>query len=135
MGVVAAPGEPSQRVVEAFGATGKAQPLVGGQARAWLVAETVFKPLDMTLAALRWQAELLGRMDGRSDFRVSPPLISSEGSLVVDGWTAWRFGAGHADPRRVGDIVAAGAAFHTALGDETMPTTLAERRDRWGTAD
>jgi Ser/Thr protein kinase RdoA (MazF antagonist) len=93
----------------------------------------MLKPLDTSLAALEWQADVLAslRPDG---FRVAPPLRSRDGELVVEGWTAWPRLAGRHEPRWA-EIVAAGERFHRALAGVERPAWLDDRSDRWAHAD
>src|SRR5215210_5634375 len=97
---------PPPEVLAEFGAPGEPVPLSDRRATAWPAGDVVLKPLDMSPAALEWQAEVLGSL--RPDaVRVAPPLRSRGGALVVDGWTAWPLvGGRHA--RRWPAIIAAG---------------------------
>jgi uncharacterized protein (TIGR02569 family) len=126
---------PPFAVLARFGAEGaRPEPLAGGQGTAWRAGDVIFKPLDMSVEALRWQAEVLSTLvpDG---FRVAPPLRSRDGELVVQGWTAWRaLAGGHAE--RWSDIVAVGQRFHRALRGVERPAELLDARtDAWARAD
>jgi len=91
----------------------------------------VLKPLDMPLAALQWQGELLTRLDSRKDLRVSVPLRAARGQWSSHDWTAWRYEPGEHLPGRWPDIVEAGRRLHAALQDEPEPAFLSSRsRDR-----
>lgn len=94
----------------------------------------MFKPLDTSVEALRWQADVLSSVvsDG---FRVAAPLRSVQGELVVDGWTAWPFLAGtHAE--RWADIVAVDERFHRALAEVPRPAQVLDARTSgWAQAD
>ncbi len=72
------PGPPA-RVVEAFGLPGAAERLPGGQGETWRLGEAVLKPSHGE-DFVRWVSDLLARLDGRCDFRVSPPLRARDGS-------------------------------------------------------
>ena len=109
--------------------------LAGGQGGAWRAGSTVLKPLDMSMAALDWQADLLGEIDGSADIRVAPPVRTGDGRLVVDGWTAWRYEPGTRPSARWLEVVAAGRAFHRALHGRRRPPFLDGRTDPWGVAD
>ncbi len=74
-------------------------------------------------------------MDGRNDFRVSVPLHSADGSLVVDDWTVWRYEPGHHCERRWLDIVTVGHELHAALETEPEPPLLQGRTDKWSIGD
>lgn len=126
---------PTAQVLAAFGLPPAARPLAGGQGSAWLAGCAVLKPLDMAPAALRWQAELLARLDGHPHFRVSPPLPASSGALIVAGWTAWRYEPGQQRAGRWADIIAVGRRFHAAVAAEARPAFLDQRQDRWAIAD
>ncbi len=126
---------PCDTVLAAFELEGRPVPLAGGQGRAWLVDGAVLKPLDIPLPALRWQAQLLTRLDGRGDLRVSVPLPASDGAWTSFGWTAWRHQPGVHLPGRWHEIVAVGQRLHAALHDEPEPALLADRTDSWAVAD
>ncbi len=128
---------PPAWVLAAFGLDGPTVALAGGQGTAWRVGETeaVVKPLDMTAASLAWQHDLLPRLDGRDDFRVSVPLVANDGSLVVDGWTAWRFEPGDHRASRWAEVAAVGRRFHAAVAGDPEPGFLRSRSDRWAIGD
>src|SRR5215207_8118569 len=105
--------EPPAHVLAAFEVSGHPESLSGGQATAWRAGDVVLKPLDMSIDALRWQAEVLGSVEP-DGFRVAAPMRSQDGELVVDGWTAWPMLAGVHAPRWA-DIVAVGERLHRAL--------------------
>lgn len=127
---------PPRAVLDAFGVTAAPVPLPGGQERAWQVQGLVLKPLDMPVEELRWQEGVLAALDGASDVRVAPPVRSAHGSLVVAGWTAWRYGDGSpATPDRYGEVVAAGRAFHEHLRRCPRPALLDRRDHPWARAD
>ena len=126
---------PDAAVLRAFGLEGQPVPLPGGQGLAWLADEAVLKPLDMPLPALRWQAQLLTRHDGRDDLRVSVPLPTTDGAWTSSGWTAWRHQPGVHRPGRWQDIITVGERLHAALHDEPEPAFLARRTDIWAVAD
>lgn len=125
---------PPPEVLAEFGAPRDPVPLPDGRARAWRAGDVVLKPLDMSPAALEWQAEVLGSLPPVA-VRVAPPLRSRRGALVVEGWTAWPLVAGrHA--RRWPDIMAAGERFHDALAGVPRPAAVLDSRtDPWAAAD
>jgi uncharacterized protein (TIGR02569 family) len=126
--------EPPADVLARFGVTALPEQLLGGQGAAWRAGDVVLKPLDMSVEALRWQAEVLGSV-ACDDFRVAPPLRDREGDLVVDGWTAWPLLEGAHAPRWA-DILAVGERFHCALADVGRPTAVLDARtDAWARAD
>ena len=116
-------------------------PLAGGQRIAWRAGAVVLKPLDTDLTTLAWIAEITSSLDGRSDFRVAPPVPADSGALAVHGWTAWRYEPGkplsqswrHSVSWR--DVIDVADAFHRAVAAFPRPSFLDERRDRWALAD
>jgi uncharacterized protein (TIGR02569 family) len=126
--------QPPAHVLAAFGVSAPLEPLSGGQATACRAGDVVLKPLDMSIEALRWQAEVLGAVEP-DGFRVAAPLRAPDGELVVDGWTAWPTLAGTHAPRWA-EIVAVGERFHLALaGVERPAAVLDARTDGWARAD
>lgn len=126
---------PPLAVLQAFGVAGRPLPLYGGQQTVWRVGEAVLKPVDSTLAALEWQAEVLERLDGHPDFRVAPALRTGKGQLAMAGWTAWRYEPGEHLSRRWRDIIATAEAFHRATATLSEPGFLPRRDDPWARAD
>ncbi len=121
-------------VLSEFGAASDPLPLAGGQRTAWRVDDVVLKPLDTSVNALEWQADVLASLspDG---FRVAAPLRSRAGALVVDGWTAWPLLVGRHAPRWA-EILAVGERFHKALAWVERPAALLDARtDVWARAD
>jgi uncharacterized protein (TIGR02569 family) len=127
------PAPPAQGLA-AFDVSARPEPVSGDQATAWRAGDVVLKPLDMSIDALRWQAEVLGAVES-DGFRVAPPLRTGDGDLVVDGWTAWPMLAGTHAPRWA-DIVAVGERFHRALARVERPAAVLDARtDGWARAD
>ncbi len=125
---------PPPGVLEAFGLVGAAERLPGGQGGTWRLGEVVLKP-SPGQDFLRWVSDVLSRLDGRRDFRVSPPLRARDGSWSVAGWTAWRYRPGMHQPGRWLDIVRVADIFHKSIQQATRPAFLAGRTDRWAVAD
>jgi uncharacterized protein (TIGR02569 family) len=121
-------------VLDAFGLTGPAQQLTGGEGRSVRVGAAVLKPTDDGPEA-RWTADLLTRVEANG-FRLARPLRALDGRWVVDGWSASSFVDGESGPaRRWEELLAAGRAFHAALSSAHEPTFLASRTHRWAVAD
>jgi uncharacterized protein (TIGR02569 family) len=121
-------------VLGAFGATGALVSLDGGRGSSWRAGGLVVKPSDLSEGELLWQEQLLGaiRCDG---FRVARPARAQDGSLTVEGWSAWEHLAGRHEPRRWAEIIAVGARFHSALADVPRPDFLGCRTDPWAIGD
>ena len=125
---------PAAAVLAAFGAAGEPESLGGGQGSSWRAGEIVLKPLDTSEEELAWLEDVLGslRCDG---FRVALPLRAVDGSLVVDGWTAWRAVEGRHEERRWPEIVTVGERFHAALAGLPRPGFLDRRTNPWAVGD
>jgi uncharacterized protein (TIGR02569 family) len=125
---------PPPGVLAAFGAASAPAPLAGGRRTAWRAGDLVLKPLDTSIEALAWQADVLASIPSGA-FRVAAPLRSRDGALVVEGWTAWPLLAGRHAPRWA-EIIAVGERFHDALvGVERPAALLDSRTDMWARAD
>ena len=125
---------PSARVVQAFGLLGAPERLPGGQGQTWRLGDAALKP-SQGEDVVRWAGDLLTRLDGRCDFRVSPPLRARDGSWSVEGWTAWRYQPGAHQPGSWLGILDVGSKFHDSVHDEALPTFLLRRTDRWAVTD
>lgn len=125
---------PPPAVVEAFGAAGEPEPAEGGQRTSWLVGDLVLKPLDRELEDLEWQAALFSSLRPEG-FRVARPRRADDGSLVVEGWSAWERMEGRHDERRWPDIVAVGERFSEALSGVPRPRGVGHRTDNWAIGD
>jgi uncharacterized protein (TIGR02569 family) len=136
------PKVPPAGALEAFGLSDMTLvPLAGGQRTAWRAGSVVLKPMDTDVSTLSWIERVTTSLDGRSDFRVAPPLRSASGELASQGWTAWRYEPGAALNRSWRssvswrDVIAVGDAFHQAIAEFPRPTFLDDRSDRWAFAD
>lgn len=125
---------PSSAVLRAFGLSGDAEALPGGQGTAWRVGDVVLKPADLSARELEWQAEVLGPV-ARPGLRVSRPLQAKDGGFLAEGWSAWPYLPGRHEAGRWLDILRVGEGFHRALADVPRPTFLDARTDRWAVAD
>jgi uncharacterized protein (TIGR02569 family) len=126
---------PPERVLAAFGRRGSvAQPLGGGQGRAWSAADLVVKPVDDVVEAA-WVADVLSELveDG---FRINRPVQSEAGEWVVEGWSAWEALAGeHDTSSRWTDVLEVGKRLNAALRGLTRPAFLDSRVHAWAVGD
>ena len=125
---------PPDGVLEAFGATGPARRLAGGQNGTWRSGEIVLKPAESAVEA-NWRCGVLDTLPESPDFRIARPVRARDGGWLAGGWEAARFVAGAADPRRVDDVIVAGAAFHRAVAEVPRPSFLDTRTDPWAYGD
>ncbi|MEV0285958.1 MULTISPECIES: TIGR02569 family protein [unclassified Kribbella] len=125
---------PPGAVLDAFGMTGAAMLLPGGQGETWRVGEVVLKPAHFVPEA-EWRASVLSGLVDAAAFRVAQPVRALDGGWVVDGWEASSSLAGATDARRPDDVLEAGAAFHAAVADLPRPDFLEVRDDPWTYGD
>jgi len=123
----------------AFGLSGEAVPLEGGQGVSLRVGDVVLKRARDRAQGTRnqaedeWRAELYERIvqDG---FRVPRPVRSVDGRVGVDGWVAFEWLQGEHSLARWDDVLAVCRCFHAALRDEPRPAFLDAANDPWTTA-
>jgi hypothetical protein len=121
--------------MDAFGASGVAHRLEGGQGQSFAAGDIVLKPAPDEESA-SWSADVLSSVveDG---FRVARPVRSSAGGWVTDGWCAHTLVAGE---HRTWDgpwpeALAACQRFHRALEGMPPPPFLRRRHDIFAIAD
>jgi uncharacterized protein (TIGR02569 family) len=125
---------PPSTVVRRFGASGQPEPLDGGRGRAWKVGDRVLKPLDADASEIEWQAAALSSL-GQEGYRLSLPMRATDGSCVVEGWTAWPLLSGRHELARWTDIIDAGRRFHAEIAGLDKPRFIDERRHAWAIGD
>ena len=100
----------------------------------WRAGHLVLKPYDADPDELAWQAATFPQVqcDG---FRLPAPRRATDGSLLVDGWSAADFAEGRHEKGRWKDVVAVGERFHRALRGIARPAFLDQRANRWAMSD
>jgi uncharacterized protein (TIGR02569 family) len=121
-------------VLAAFGLSGAAELLPGGQGETWRVGEVVLKPAGFAAEA-EWRAGVLAALPEGQGFRVARPVRAVGGEWVVLGWEASEVVAGATDVTRADDVLAAGEAFHLAVAELPRPEFLDVRDDPWTDGD
>jgi uncharacterized protein (TIGR02569 family) len=128
--------QPPSAVLRAFGVSGPAQSLDGGEGTSWAVEDLVFKPDEGPLH--EWLGRALANItpDG---FRIAQPVCTRNGAWICHGWSATRWVQGsEPDYSAIStwrDILAAGRAFHRAVAHLGRPDFLDTRQDWWARAD
>ncbi|MBT2485931.1 MULTISPECIES: hypothetical protein [unclassified Microbacterium] len=125
---------PSAVVLRDFRATGAGERLDGGRGLTWRFGDTVLRPVDGDEEA-RWKSQVLSTLDQDPAFIVPRPIRSVHGDWVCEHWQAMEWIPGTADPRRLDDIIRAGAAFHRATAHLERPSFIDESVDPWSRAD
>jgi hypothetical protein len=128
-------GGPGPDVVRAFGGSGPAVPVAGGQGTSWRAGAVVLKPVasDEDARTVRWLHGVAGDVDPRT-LRIALPLAAPDGRVVVGGWSAtpWQAGA-HATGgwRGRAEVARRFADAFAAVDARTLP----RRTDPWAVAD
>lgn len=125
---------PPDSVVRAFQSNGAdVRPLPGGRGRTWRAGDLVLKRAESPAEA-QWVA-LLAESLPQNGFRCEQPVRARNGAWSVRGWTAWRYLSGRHRFDRWPQVMAAGAALHTAMAGMPRPDFLDARRHAWARAD
>ncbi|KRE23450.1 hypothetical protein ASG80_06985 [Agromyces sp. Soil535] len=126
---------PPAHVLEAFGADGPALKLPGGRGTAWRVGNVVLKPLDVLPSELEWLHEITWCDTSPDDIRLSLPIMSRTGELVVDGWTAFPVLDGEHKTERWAEIATVARGFADRFRGVDRPAFLDDRSHGWARAD
>lgn len=126
---------PPQRIRAAFGASGEAVLLAGGQGRTWLVGDLVIKPVDHVVEHA-WVSDVFADWC-EPRVRVPEPLRAPDGSWSYDGWAAHRWVAGTTASMSTdaATIRSVSDAFHATVATLTPPAFIAGREDPWSYGD
>ncbi|KQQ92767.1 hypothetical protein ASF62_13170 [Leifsonia sp. Leaf325] len=135
--------QPPDRVLSAFGTVGPARPLPGGRGSSWRTADRVLKPIDLLPDELEWLHRIPTVMAARDaargapadDLRLSVPIASASGALVVDGWTAFPLLAGEHRASRWTEIARVGRQFSSRFAGVGRPAFMEARNHAWARAD
>ncbi len=128
---------PPFAVLRAFGVGDiPSRRLAGGQGTTWVAGDVVMKPGGGPVH--EWLAAAMA--DVVSDgFRLAPPIPTSDGEWVCEGWVAWRrLDGAHPDLSMTSssvEVVEAGRAFHRAVAHLARPDWVDARTDWWALAD
>ncbi|MEM9651286.1 MAG: aminoglycoside phosphotransferase [Actinomycetota bacterium] len=127
---------PPAHVCRAFGASGAAVPLAGGEGRAFRIGDVVVKAVHDDVESA-WVQEMLAGLD-QDGFRIPTPLRTTADQWVEGGWIASVFvpGLQPAAPRWT-DIIEWGLRFGEAVSRQPTDGALglARRTHRWAVAD
>src|SRR5689334_2131868 len=126
---------PPAHVLHAFGAVGEGEQLPGGRGTAWRFEDVILKPLDVLPDELEWLRQFATDAAERGDLRLSTPLVSDSGRLVVDGWIAYPRLEGAHQPGRWDEIAAVARAIAERFAGVERPAFLDLRTHAWARAD
>ncbi|MEV7134695.1 hypothetical protein AB0N24_17570 [Arthrobacter sp. NPDC093128] len=126
---------PSIETQTEFRAAGTALELEGGQGTAWRVGDVTLKPLDVLPEELLWLDEVAREYSVDGDLRLSLPIRSTSGKLIVDGWTAFPYLAGEHQPGRWLELAQLAREFATIFAEAKRPAFIDMRNHAWARAD
>lgn len=118
-----------------FQASGTVSKLPGGRGTAWKAGDVTLKPLDVLPQELLWLDEVARVHAGDSRLRLSLPIRSQSGELVVDGWTAFPYLAGEHQAGRWLEIARIAREFAAVFSDVRRPAFVDMRTHAWARAD
>jgi uncharacterized protein (TIGR02569 family) len=126
---------PPDHVCRAFGADpADAELLPGGGV--WRCGETVLKPVADKASTI-WQAQALDRIEAslsKSELRIARSVRTTDGRLILGGWSAGRYLSG--TPEYLADeTVFAALKLHWATADLPRPPLIDTRTDVDAVAD
>lgn len=135
--------QPPDHVLRAFGTVGPPRPLPGGRGTSWRTDDLVLKPLDVLPDELDWLHRIptiaepgdAARGTAPDDLRLSLPIASPGGALVVDGWTAYPLLAGEHRAGRWAEIAHVAHQFSDRFAGVGRPAFVDAREHAWARAD
>ncbi|MFH1252966.1 MAG: hypothetical protein V1664_01385 [Candidatus Uhrbacteria bacterium] len=124
---------PNQKILNAFGVSGKPILLPGGQGTCYRVKDVVFKPTNDAIEA-SWLAEINNGLRSNK-FRVPKPLLAKNGSWVFAGWTVSEFLEGEHRPGHYIEAIELNRVFCTVLINVSKPEWFDKKTDVFSIAD
>ena len=93
------------------------------------------KPLDVLPEELLWMDEVARKHGMGSDMRLSLPIRSRSGKLIVDGWTAFPYLAGEHRAGSWLEIAEIARGFGALFSNVERPAFIDRRTHAWARAD
>ena len=122
------------QVLDAFGCSGSAVLLHGGEGRAYRAGNIVLRQEDDDVEA-NYIADVFSTIEPNG-FRISRPIRNQDGGWLAGGWSAWTFLEGvTAQAVDLPLLVPAIRAFHEALSHIDKPSYLDTRNSLYDRAD
>jgi len=126
---------PSIETQAEFLAAGTLLKLAGGRGTAWRGGDVTLKPLDVLPEELLWLDEVAREQSVGSDLRLSLPIRSRSGKLIVDGWTAFPYLTGEHQPGRWLELAKIARQFAMLFAEVERPDFIDLRSHAWSRAD
>jgi len=118
-----------------FRAAGPLFKLEGGRGTAWRVGDVTLKPLDLLPEELLWLDEVAREHSVGGELRLSLPIRSRLGKLIVDGWTAFPYLTGEHQPGRWTELAKIARDFSAIFAEVQRPDFVDKRTHAWAKAD
>lgn len=93
------------------------------------------KPLDVLPDELLWVDAVAREHSGGSQLRLSLPVRSRSGKLIVEGWTAFPYLAGEHQPGRWLQLAKIACDFSALFPEADCPDFVDKRTHAWARAD
>jgi hypothetical protein len=93
------------------------------------------KPLDMLPEELLWLDEVAREHTVGGELRLSLPIRSRSGKLIVDGFTAFPYFTGEHQPRRWLELAGIARDFAALFAEVERPDFIDTRTHAWARAD
>lgn len=126
---------PSLETQAEFRAVGTPFKLEGGRGTVWRVGDVTLKPLDVLPEEILWLDEVAREHSVGSELRLSLPIRSRSGKLIVDGWTAFPYLAGEHQPGRWLELAKIARDFAALFAEVGRPDFIDMRTHAWARAD
>jgi uncharacterized protein (TIGR02569 family) len=126
---------PPTEVQAEFCAAGPVSKLDGGRGTVWRVGDVMLKPLDVLPEELLWMDEVARQHGVGSEMRLSLPIRSRLGKLIVDGWTAFPYLGGEHRAGSWLEIAEIARGFGALFPDVERPAFIDRRTNAWARAD
>ena len=125
--------EPSKMVLESFGARSEPKRLPGGEGNTFLADGIIFKK-SFNDDEVIWIAKHYSEIK-QNGFRIARPIVSKNGGLIIDSWTAQENLEGKEIAGRWEEKVQISQNLHKALKNFPMPNFVHERQDSYAVAN
>lgn len=93
------------------------------------------KPLDVLPEELLWLDEVAREHSVGGELRLSLPIRSRSGKLIVGGWTAFPYLTGEHQPGRWADLARIAREFSAIFAEVQRPDFVDKRTHAWAKAD
>lgn len=119
-------------ILEGFNLKGDIAPLHGGQDLAVIINDTVLKPLGDNIELSQWSLNMFSKINPHG-YRLSRPLLSTNGTFIYNGWCCTHFEPGNAVNGHIKEKLEVSRMFHKDLAKVDF-TPMPKAKDPWSRA-